>query len=123
MLFYQLPMAVQVPVATIAIGSISSLVKWIVDYARAWMPDNLEGKWIPPIAIGVGILLCFLAQMTPIESVIQGITYGFGAMGMASAQNSAEKAQALRISTKTQKTTDKDEDSSEDGKPAGHIEG
>ena len=72
--------------------AISAILNKLIDFVRAWIPDRLEGKYLMPIAIGLGIGLCFLAKMPIMEAITQGMVYGLGAAGMAGGQKAVEES-------------------------------
>ena len=79
-----------VPIDALVMGSV---VNKIVDYIKAWMPDQMEGKYLMPCAIGIGIVICyFLAKMPLQEAITQGLAYGLVASGLAGGQKAVEKA-------------------------------
>lgn len=72
--------------------AISSMLNKLIDFIKAWLPDKLEGKYLMPIAIGIGIGLCLLAKMPVMEAITQGMVYGLGAAGMAGGQKAVERS-------------------------------
>lgn len=78
--------------AAIDLLAIPSLLKNLLDYVRAWMPDALEGKWIPVIAVGMGITFCFAAGLPIVQAVMQGLMYGLVAAGIASSTTATQDA-------------------------------
>jgi hypothetical protein len=103
-----------VPAGGIDILTISATLSKIIDYVRAWMPDKIEGQWIPIIAIGAGIGLCFLAGLEPLNAVMQGMVYGLAAGGMSSSTKATASASQAKLDAKS-------ENKDETGKPDGDF--
>ena|SRR3990172_4808287 len=65
--------------AVLEIGTMTTLIIVAVDFAKTVLPDDIEKIWIPIIAMGAGVGLSFLANI----SIAEGINCGLAAIGLA----------------------------------------
>ena len=79
--------------AFVALTGISGTVFWLVEVVKSFMPDELEGEWIPVVAIGIGVGLSLSYAIPAHENILlalqNGFQYGANAIAAASGRGVA----------------------------------